>query len=45
VDYHLTVDALVRFRDKIYVSDDSELNKLILRDFDVKKICKSLRIS
>lgn len=36
VDYHLTVDGLVRFRDKIYVSDKNELKKLILREFYVK---------
>lgn len=36
VDYHLTTDGLVRFRDKIYVSDNSELKKLILLEFHVK---------
>jgi len=36
VDYHLIVDGLVRFRDKIYLQDDSELKKLILREFHVK---------
>jgi len=30
------VDGLVGFRDKIYVPDDSELKKLILREFHVK---------
>jgi len=30
------VDGLVRFRDKIYVSDYSEIKKLILREFHVK---------
>ena len=34
--YHLTIDGLIIFRDKIYVSDDSELKKLILREFHVK---------
>ena len=36
MDHHLTVDGLVRFIDKIYVSEDSELKKLILREFHVK---------
>jgi len=36
VDYHLTTNGLVRFRDKIYALNDSELNKLILREFHVK---------
>ena len=36
MDYHLTTDSLVRFRDKIYVMDNNELNKLILREFHVK---------
>jgi len=36
VDYHLTMDGLVRFRHKIYVLDNSELKKLILRDFHAK---------
>jgi len=36
VYYHLMADGLVRFRKKIYVSDDSELKKLILREFHVK---------
>ena len=35
MDYHLT-NGLVRFRDKIYVSDDSELKKLILMEFHAK---------
>lgn len=30
VEYNLTMDGLVRFRDKIYVSNNSELKKLIL---------------
>jgi hypothetical protein len=29
-------DGLVRFRDRIYVPDNSELKKLILREFHVK---------
>lgn len=33
MDYHLTVDGLVRFRDRIYVSNNSELKKLTLREF------------
>ena len=36
VDYHLMVDGLVRYRDKIYVFENSDLNKVILRDFHVK---------
>jgi len=36
VEYHPTEYALVRFRDKMYVSYDSELKKLILREFHVK---------
>lgn len=36
VDYHLTMDGLVRFRDKIYVSDNSELKKLSLMEFYAK---------
>lgn len=31
-DYHLTVNGLVRFRDKIYVPNCSEIKKLILRE-------------
>lgn len=34
--YHLMVDGLVRFRDKIYVSNCNELKKLILSEFHVK---------
>lgn len=30
VDYHLTIDGLIRFRDKIYVLDNNELKKTIL---------------
>lgn len=29
-------DGLVRLRDRIYVSDDNELKKLILREFHAK---------
>jgi len=36
MDYHLIADVLIRFRDKIYVPNDSELKKLILREFHVK---------
>jgi len=36
VDYHLKAYVLVRFRDKIYVTDDSELKNLILREFHAK---------
>ena len=36
VDYFLTTDGLVRFKDKIYVPDSSELKKVILREFHVK---------
>jgi len=36
VDYCLTTDRLVRFRYRIYVSDSSELKKVILKDFHVK---------
>ena len=35
-DYRLMADGLVRFRDKIYVSNCSELKNLILREFHVK---------
>eukprot|EP00253_Pinus_taeda_P025539 PITA_25539 len=35
-DYRVTIDGLVRFRDKIYVSNYSELKKLILREFHTK---------
>lgn len=34
-DYRLTTNGMVRFRDKIYVSNWSELKKLILREFNV----------
>jgi len=36
VDYHLTTYGLVRFRDKIYMPDDNEIKKIILREFHVK---------
>jgi len=36
VDYCLTTDGLVRFKDMIYVSDNSEIKKVILREFHVK---------
>ena len=36
VDYLLTENVLVRFRDMIYVSDNSELKKVILREFHAK---------
>lgn len=36
MDYHLTEDGLVIFRDNIYVSDNNELKKLILREFNFK---------
>jgi len=36
MDYYLTADGLVRFRYKIYISENSELKKVILREFHVK---------
>eukprot|EP00253_Pinus_taeda_P030645 PITA_30645 len=44
MDYRLTTDGLVRFRDRIYVSDSSDLKKVILREFHVKPYseCKHL---
>ena len=36
VDYHLTTCGLVRFRDKNYVPNDSELKKLMLREFHAR---------
>lgn len=36
VDYHLIKDGLVRFRVRIYVLNDSELNKTILRELHEK---------
>ena len=35
VDYHLTMDGLVIFRERIYVLDNNELKNLILREFHV----------
>jgi len=36
VDYCLTTDGLFRFRDKIYVTNNNELKKVILREFHAK---------
>ena len=36
MDYCLTTDGLVKFRDMIYVSNNSELKKVILREFHAK---------
>ena len=36
VDYHFIASGLLRFRDKIYVLDNSELKNIILREFHVK---------
>jgi len=36
VDYHVTMDGLVRFRDMIYVLDNSDLKKLTLKEFHAK---------
>ena len=36
LDYHLTIDGLVRVRDMIYVPENNELKKVILREFHVK---------
>jgi len=36
VDYCLIVDGMVRFRDRIYVPDNSELKRLILREFHAR---------
>jgi len=44
MDYHLTVNGLVRFRDRIYVLDNNELKKLILREFHAK-LYSVIRIS
>ena len=33
MDYHLTIDGLIKFRDKIYVPDNSEVKILILKEF------------
>ena len=36
MDYCLTMNGLVKFRDKISVPDNSELKKVILREFHTK---------
>jgi len=36
MDYCLTTDGLVKFRDMIYVSDNIELKKVILTEFHAK---------
>ena len=36
MDYFLTTYGLVRFRDNIYLPDNSELKKVILREFNLK---------
>jgi len=36
VYYHLTTDGLVIFKERIYLLDNSELKKLILRELNVK---------
>jgi len=36
LDYHFTTNRLVRFRSRIYVLDNSELNKVILMEFHAK---------
>lgn len=36
MDYCLTTYDLVRFQDRIYVPDNSELKKVTLREFHVK---------
>lgn len=36
MDYCLTVDGLVKFRDMIYLRDKSEIKKVILREFHAK---------
>lgn len=36
VDYCLPIDEMVKFRDTIYVSNNSELKKMMLREFHVK---------
>lgn len=36
VNHHLTINGLIRFRERINVPDDNELKKLILREFHVK---------
>lgn len=34
MDYCLKADGLVRFKEIIYVSNSSELKKVVLRDFN-----------
>lgn len=36
MEYSLIVDGLVRFRDMIYVPDNSEIKRLILSEFYAK---------
>jgi len=36
VDYHLSANGMIKFKDKIYVPDNSEVKKIILREFHVK---------
>ena len=36
MDYYLTTDELVRFKDRIYVPDNNDLKKVILRKFHKK---------
>ena len=36
VDYRLTTYGLIRFRDRIYVLDNSEIEKVTLREFHAK---------
>ena len=44
MDYFLTVDGLVRSRDKIYVPDSNELKKVIFEGVSCETICKSPRL-
>jgi len=37
-DYCLTMDGLVKFQERIYVLDNSELKKVILREFHLNLI-------
>ena len=37
MNYYFIADGLVRFQDRIYVPDNSELNKVILREFHAKR--------
>ena len=36
MDYYLTIDGLVRFRDVIYVPNNSGIKNVILREFHAK---------